>query len=130
MLVTPSQVNRLTRTRAVIEVDIDIKPGSEPNRFNIIGRGIIPVAILGSADFDVSETDVGRVQFAGLEVRVRGNRFLCHVEDTNGDPFPDLVCQFGDNAEDWVPGNATATLTGELLDGTLFEGTDNICIVP
>jgi hypothetical protein len=32
------------------EVGIDIKPGSDPNCFNINGHGVIPVAILGSSE--------------------------------------------------------------------------------
>ena len=36
---------------------IDIKPGSDPNCININGHGVIPVAILGSEDFDVSLVD-------------------------------------------------------------------------
>jgi hypothetical protein len=114
----------------VVPVDIDVKPGSDPNCFNINGHGVIPVAILGSANFDVNEIDVGTLLFGGLEVRVRGNGPLCHVEDTDADQFPDLVCQFQDDADAWLEGDATATLTGELLDGTRFQGTDQICIVP
>jgi hypothetical protein len=52
------------------EVEIDIKPGSYPNCFNINGHGVIPVAILGSADFDVAQIDVTTLDFAGLQVRV------------------------------------------------------------
>jgi hypothetical protein len=124
----------------VIEVDIDIKPGSDPNCFNINGHGVIPVAILGSADFDVSQIDPSTLMFGGLEVRVKGKGTpQCSVEDVSGDftypegapdGEPDLVCQFVDNSELWVPDNSTATLTGELLDGTPFEGGDEICIVP
>jgi hypothetical protein len=122
------------------EVPIDIKPGSYPNCFNINGNGVIPVAILGSADFDVTQIDVDTLEFAGLEVRVKGNGIpQCSVDDVSGDfTFPegapdgidDLVCQFVDDPSLWNPGDGEATLTGELFDGTLIEGTDNICIVP
>ena len=40
----------------VLQVAIDIKPGSDPNCFNNNGNGVIPVAILGSASFDVAES--------------------------------------------------------------------------
>ena len=115
----------------IIEVDIDIKPGSDPNCFNIDGHGVIPVAILGSSDFDVSAIDLSTLSFGGLDVRVRGNkRPLCSTEYTNEDEFLDLVCHFEDAPENWEPGSDTATLSGELYDGTLIEGTDSICIVP
>lgn len=114
------------------EVLVDVKPGSDPNCFNINGHGVIPVAILGSATFDVLNIDTSTLYFAGLEVRVRGNKGpLCHGESSNGDGFLDLVCQFEDDPSIWVPdSSANATLTGSLLDGTKFKGTDSICVVP
>lgn len=41
-----------------IVVDFDIKPGSSDKCVNINGHGVIPVAILGRADFDVTNIDV------------------------------------------------------------------------
>ena len=112
-------------------VAIDIKPGSDPNCFNVNGHGVIPVAILGDADFDVSNIDVNSLSFAGLGVRARGNRGpLCSIESVNGDAFPDMVCHFEDEAANWSPGAGVASLTGVLMDGTAFEGTDSICVVP
>lgn len=110
---------------------IDIKPESDPNCFNINGHGVIPVAILGNTYIDVSNIDVDTVLFGGLEVRVRGNKGpLCSIEDVNGDEMDDMVCQFEDDPGMWAAGTGTATLTGELLDGTPIEGTDSICVVP
>lgn len=113
-------------------VTIDIKPGSDPNCFNINGHGIIPVAILGSGDFDVSQIDLTSLSFGGLEIRVRGNKGpLCSFEYSNDDDYLDLVCHFEDDADAWVTGDGEATLTGNLLDdGSSFEGTDLICVVP
>jgi hypothetical protein len=114
-----------------IAVDIDIKPGSYPNSFNINGKGVIPVAVLGSEAFDVTDIDTSTLDFAGLAVRVKGNGApQCSIEDANGDGYDDLVCQFVDDATTWTPGDAVATLTGLLHDGTFFEGTDTINIVP
>ncbi|OFW27597.1 MAG: hypothetical protein A3H27_07585 [Acidobacteria bacterium RIFCSPLOWO2_02_FULL_59_13] len=115
------------------EVDIDIKPGSDPNCFNINGSGVIPVAILGSEDFDVSDIDKYTLTFGDLKVRVRGKKGpLCSIEDVNEDYYPDMVCHFEDDGtSQWTAGNGTATLTGRLLeDGPGFMGTDTICVVP
>ncbi len=114
-----------------LEVAIDIKPGSDPNCFNIDGRGVIPVAILGSADLDVNTINIDSLVLEGLDVAVRGkDKPLAHLEDVNGDGFDDLVVQFEDDPTNWTGGGATATLTGALLDGTSITGTDSICIVP
>jgi hypothetical protein len=117
----------------VVPVTIDIKPGSDPNCFNINGHGVIPVAILGSLDLDVSDIKTDdTLSFNGLAVRVRGKKGpLCSIEYSNGDEFLDLVCHFEDDPSEWlVDSNEKAILTGELVDGTPFEGTDSICIVP
>lgn len=112
-------------------IAIDVKPGSDPNCFNINGQGVIPVAILGSAILDVTDIDQYSLSFSGLEVRVKGNKGpLCGLEDANGDEFLDLVCLFEDDASSWNASSGTATLTAELLDGTLISGTDSICVVP
>ena len=123
-----------------LPVSIDIKPGSYPNCMNINSHGVIPVAILGSEDFDVFTIDVSTLTFAGLEVRVKGNdKPQCSVEDVSGDfsnpegapdGYPDLVCHFLDNEGQWEPGESTATVTGQLYDGRSMEGMDDICIVP
>jgi len=114
-----------------VQVQIDVKPGSDPNCFNINGHGVIPVAILGSASFDVSTIDSNSLSFGGLTVRVRGNRLpSCGLEDSNDDGFTDLVCQFEDDPLNWDQGNDSTVLIGSLFDGTAFEGSDSICIVP
>jgi len=116
---------------STLQVEIDIKPGSEPNCFNVNGHGVIPVAILGSQVLDVSQVDPESLIFGGLQVRIRGNKGpLCHMEDTNGDGFSDLVCQFEDEAENWSAGDANAQLDGTLFDGRVFTASDSICVVP
>lgn len=126
-----------------LNIDIDIKPGSYPNCFNINDHGVIPVAILGGQDFDVTTVDTTTLFFGGLQVRVRGNKGpLCHIEDVSGDfsniggtpdGYDDLVCQFEDDSSTWVPVSAEAELTGSLLPEfgqILIIGSDSICIKP
>jgi hypothetical protein len=120
------------RSRVTPLVNLDIKPGSDPNCFNINDHGVIPVSILGSPEFDVTAIDMTSLLFSGLEVRVRGNKNpSCSIEDTNADGYDDMVCKFIDDSSNWSAGDSdSATLIGTLLDGTEFEGTDSICIVP
>lgn len=118
---------------AVVEsiVEIDIKPGSYPNSINLNGHGVIPVAVLGSDAIDVKDVDTSTLDFAGLAVRAKGNGILqCSYEDTNGDGYEDLVCQFVDDPDSWVASETEATLTGMLVDDTPFAATDEIRIVP
>jgi hypothetical protein len=117
----------------IVNVRIDIKPGSDPNCFNVNGHGVIPVAILGSEDLNVTEVKTdATLSFNGLGVRVRGQKGpLCSVEESNGDQFLDLVCHFEDDPGQWLPGvGSTASLEGELVDGTRIKGSNSICIVP
>jgi hypothetical protein len=117
---------------SIVLVDVDIKPGSDPNCFNINGHGVIPIAILGSSSFDVASIDPYELMFGDLIMRVRGKKGpLCGFEDTNGDGFTDLVCHFEDDGTDaWVIGESEAAVMGKLYDGTEFLGTDSICVVP
>lgn len=117
-----------------LQVAVDIKPGSYPNCLNINGHGVIPLAVYGSAEFDVYSIDISTLLFAGMEVRLRGNRGpLCAYEYSNDDAFLDLVCHFEDQPEAWIPGDGEACLAGNLLQefgGNPIEGCDSICIVP
>ena len=116
-----------------VTVEIDIKPASDPNCFNNNGNGVIPVAILGSVDFDVTQIDADSVQLEGMSVKTVGksNKLLANVVDSDGDGFDDLVVKIEDQDGVFAPGDSSATLTGNLLPefgSTLIEGTDSICI--
>jgi hypothetical protein len=118
-------------TPSTSKVVIDIKPGSDPNCFNVNGHGVIPVAVLGSESLDVMDVDISTLSFGGLAVRMRGKKgAICGYEDSNDDGNQDLVCQFEDDPSAWNVGSDSATLSGELLDGAPFEGSDSICVVP
>ena len=87
------------------------------------------MAILGSDAFDVMDVDPSTLSLSGLEVRTRKGP-MCAVEDSNGDAFPDLVCHFQTDSDQWVDGGGLALLTGALFDGTAIEGTDAVRLVP
>jgi len=130
---------RFTGTMVPITVDIlepvvasiDIKPGDEENCFNANGHGVIPVAILGSADFEVAGIDQQSLGFNWLSVREKGNNMpQCTADDINGDGHLDLLCKFEDDLSVWKEMNGQGKVTGELYSGGLFEGSDNLCLVP
>jgi uncharacterized repeat protein (TIGR01451 family) len=113
-----------------IPVEIDIKPWSCPNSINLGSRGLVPVAILSSEDFDATTVDPGTVLLAGAGVVFKGNKYMAHIEDADCDGDLDLVCQVA--AQHVDPGlfvMGLAPLTG-MADGTPIDGWDSVNIVP
>ena len=128
-------------------VYIDIKPQSCPNPLNVKSKGMLSVAILGSAVFDVNDIDIASIEILGVRL-VRSSMedvatpvaeeslpedCLCTTEGPDG--YMDLTLKFDKQAiveaigevedEDYV----ILTLTGFLKDGTPIEGTDCVRIL-
>lgn len=115
-----------------VNVDVDVQPSAngEVGCLKINGKGKIPVAVYGRADFDVVTIDIGTLSLNALELSIKGNEnHQCAYEDVNQDGLEDLVCHFVDDDDLWIDGDGVATLTGTLLDGTPIEGIDDICVV-
>ncbi len=108
---------------AVQSVDIDIKPGSDPNGINPRSKGVIPVAVLGSASFDATQVDSSTVVFGPDETSPVHDG---HVEDVNGDFFDDMVFHFTTQETGIACGDTDATLTGETFGGDSITGTDAV----
>lgn len=56
----------LTVKPAEIEVPVDIKPQSCRNPLNVNDKGVLPAAILGTIDFDVTQVDLASVKLEGV----------------------------------------------------------------
>ena len=112
----------------LFEVDIDIKPGSDPNSISPGGKGVISVAILTTPAFDATTVDADTVAFGpGGATRAHAN---AHVEDVDGDGDLDLVLHFRTQETGIAFGDSEACLSGVLFDGTVFEACDAIRTVP
>ena len=127
----------------LIQVNIDIKPGSDPNSINVKSKGVLPVAILGSADFDTMQVDPPTVVLTWpgitLPPRVEGISPLRWAwEDVNGDGFMDIVLKYSMRAmypltiTHEAPGDLIMTLMGNLkaeFSGSLIVGEDTVRII-
>jgi len=49
-----------------VPVPVDIKPESCPNPLNVKSKGVLPVAILGTEDFDVTQIDPATIELEGV----------------------------------------------------------------
>ena len=126
----------IERCTQEIEVDIDIKPGSNPSSVSCKNtKGTVPVAIFGTADFDVSTIDLSSLELNGVEVTEKHTTI--HIENLNDDGFDDAVLHLdkagvcaatSDDGDYPLKESADATLTGSNDDGD-FEGTGDIRIV-
>lgn len=109
-------------------VDIDIRPN---NRHNLVvpwSRGLVPVAVLGSADFDALQIDPATVEFgpAGAPPFRRSTR----ARDVNRDGYTDLVMMFRARDAGLDRGDTEASLAGLTYDSQAFAGTDSIITPP
>lgn len=118
----------------VLPIDIDIKPENDTNPINPRAHGVTPVALLGSAEFDVTEVDVVTLRFGPGEAvpahdLTDGWPYSDPLRDVNGDGFTDLLVHFATREAAIQCGDTEATLTGQLMDGFPIRGTDPIVTV-
>jgi hypothetical protein len=106
------------------EVDIDIKPGGEPNSINLGSKGIVPVAILATEHSDPTTVDPATVVFAGASPL----RWAWEDVDLDGDM--DLVFFFKTQELALTECSIEANLTGSEFDGIGIDGWDTVNIVP
>jgi len=105
---------------------IDIKSGSDENKINVNGNGLIPVAILGSNTFDATQVNPVSLAFGPAGAAPAHNG---HIEDVNDDGFPDLVTHYRTQETGIAAGDTNAILTGETFGGDTIFGSDNISTI-
>lgn len=167
---TVGEVTQVDFTTAVQKkVDLDIKPGSCPNPLNVRApktkmwdegdenpmaekappdgieraKAVLPVAILGTANFEVANIDPTTVMLEGVpalrwniedvSAPVSEEAEECECNTLGPDSYPDLTLKFDKclivEALGEVHDGDTISLTisGELSDGAAIEGND--CVV-
>ncbi|MFQ5932184.1 MAG: hypothetical protein ACE5MM_07235 [Nitrospiraceae bacterium] len=120
--------------KCVIPVDIDIKPGSDPNSINCESPGgVIAVAILTTDDFDATTVDHTTVEFGpsgAKEIHSNKQGVKRHEADVDGDGDIDLVLHFRFGETGLTCDSTDATLTGSTFGGIPIEGSDSVRMVP
>ncbi len=137
----------------LVPVLVDIKPGSERNPVNVKSKGVLPVAVLGTEELDVTRIDpdtirLGRAGIAEGVAPVRwryedvGSPFdgsPANHHDLDGDGRPDLLLKFRTRAlietldlREVAGQTIPLVLTGNLKEeysGTAVEGRDSAHIL-
>jgi len=125
------------------EITIDIRPVLKPRlqaQGQGVGQGVVPVAVLGDAAFDVTTLDQASVRFgpAGATPLHAGEgpgasdpaTKTAGPADLDGDGDLDLMLRFRLRETGLGPADTEATLTGTTLDGREVYGTDTLGAPP
>lgn len=126
------------------EPKVDIKPTSCPNPLNVKSNGVLPVAILGSAEYDVTQVDTTTILLEGVAPLrwsledvagpVGPDAEECECTTAGPDGYLDLTLKF--KKQDVVAAIGSVDdglvlplfLTWDLLDGTPQQGSDCVWI--
>jgi hypothetical protein len=138
---------------------MDIKPGSCPNPFNLDSHGVLPVALVGTEDFDVTVVDISSVVLCRADgeggcaapnngppgphpviddVATPFTGDLCECDSLGGDGIDDLMMHFPSDdvtsaleLGDLPSGSVVQLiLRSNDLDGNPRAGADCIWFVP
>jgi len=131
---------------SIIIVEIDVKPGSFPSSVNLKSKGLTPIAIHTTDDFDAIDVVPMSVRLGDCDPTLEPVKYELYDCDEfpnpdYGDPeFPNAPEMIGDSDLDWIfyfetkalicLGNVTdVTLIGITVEGIHFEGTSDISFV-
>lgn len=112
-------------------MQVDILPDSEDNAITRNSGRSLPVAILGTASFDVNSINPRTITFRGVDVMLVGktDKSWCKIVDLNDDGFPDLLCEVRTTGFRVDAATYTIELQAETYDKTRLRGQDKLKII-
>jgi hypothetical protein len=111
---------------AARQVEIDVDSTGYGPRIERGRHGIVSVAILGSADFDVRDVDERSLRVGPDEAEPTSRRGRSHRVDVNRDGEMDVVVRFEAEQTGITPADSQLCLFGQTTDGAWIEGCDAI----
>ena len=116
---------------AVVNVRVDVKPDDPTNSVNPRSRGVVPVAIFGSATLSARSIDVGSITVAGAPVQKKpSGQFNASFTDVDGDGIIDLLVHVGTQDLHVERYGTEIIVRGRTTSGELIRGSDTIRVVP
>ncbi len=110
-------------------VAIAIAPLSRPDPASAHDFEIIPVVIYGSPTLDVSRIDIRSLLLSSQNTKINGiTKEMAIIDHVNNDSYPDLVVGFKDMKNAFLNNPSSATLIGNLSDGTTISGTADVTV--
>ena len=103
------------------DVQIDVQPKSTTNYVRLNTNKLLPVAIMGSSSYDVTQVDSDTVTFEGASPALP-----VKVKDIDGDGNVDMLFKFAIPETSIECGDTEATLIGQTFLGQDVTGSDSI----
>lgn len=128
----------ITQEICPLEVEIDIKPGSDPNAFHCGAPGVVPVGILTTDSFDATTIDPSSLRFgppaeivAGCGASIAHVPFpwADHTKDLDSDGDDDVVTHYPIPDTGFLKDDEEGWLVGETMDGRAIAARDSVKIV-
>lgn len=106
-----------------ITVTLNVKGEGTSSVINPNSTGVIPTAILGTSNFDVSKIDTTSLRFGPNATTVATKPV---ITDVDGDGIPDLLLHFRTQDAGIQCSDTAVVVTGKTQNGTMISGTSSI----
>lgn len=117
---------------SIMQISMEIKPGNHDVSppINPRSKGKIPVALLGSASFDVRDVDVKSLRFGASGLERSLHKCAKKPKDVNRDGYADLVCHFYNQRTGFDGSSIEGRLSGATSGRVAFQAASYLKVVP